>query len=47
MVEFTLNEHADEAYTEPQRKGHEQLYRKLLKLPGAPAVIQLHSYVRG
>lgn len=44
MVEFTLNEHPDEPYTDPQRQGYEQLLRKLLKLPGRPALLQLHAY---
>lgn len=34
VLEFTLNEHPDEPFTDPQRQGYEQLVRKLLQLPG-------------
>ena len=44
MVEFTFNELADLPYTQPQRRGFEQLLRKLLRLPSAPAVVVLHHY---
>jgi hypothetical protein len=44
VVEFTLNEPTDLPYTQPHRRGFEQLLRKLLRLSGAPAIIVLHHY---
>lgn len=44
VVEFTVNDYPDVSYTDPQRKGYEQLLRKLLRMPGPPAVVQLHHY---
>ena len=44
VVEFTFNEMGNLQYTTPQRRGFEQLLRKLASLPGAPAVLVLHHY---
>ncbi|KAI7841869.1 hypothetical protein COHA_004398 [Chlorella ohadii] len=44
FVEFTVNDRPDLPLTDPQRKGFEQLLRKLLRLPGRPAVVLLHHY---
>lgn len=44
VIEFTYNEPHDKEYDSPQRRGFEQLLRKVLDLPGAPAVIMLHQY---
>lgn len=44
VLEFTMNENADVPFTEPQRRGYEQLLRKLLRMPGPPALLQLHHY---
>ena len=43
-MEFTYNEPADVLFNTPQRKGFEQLLRKLLQLPSQPAVVMLHHY---
>lgn len=34
-----MNERPDEPYTSAHRRGYEQLLRKLLRLPGPPAVV--------
>lgn len=39
MLEFTVNDRPDLPLTDIQRKGFEQLLRKLLRLPGRPAVV--------
>jgi len=39
-----VNEKPNEPYTTPHRRGYEQLIRKLLRLPGPPAVVQMHHY---
>jgi hypothetical protein len=39
-----MNEENDAPYTKPQRRGYEQLVRKLLRMPGPPAIIQMHHY---
>lgn len=44
VVEFTVNERPDEPYTSAHRRGYEQLLRKLLRLPGPPAVVLMHHY---
>jgi hypothetical protein len=44
VVELTINEHPSEPFIGRQRQGYEQLLRKLLKLPGRPAVVQVHHY---
>lgn len=44
IIEFTMNEENDAPYTKPQRRGYEQLVRKLLRMPGPPAIIQMHHY---
>ncbi|KAL4440672.1 hypothetical protein ABPG77_000381 [Micractinium sp. CCAP 211/92] len=44
VAEFTFNEPGDQPFTSPQRRGFEQLLRKLARLPGAPAVVVLHHY---
>ena len=44
VVEFTQNEPDNVEFTESSRKAYEQLLRKVLKRPGAPAIIQLHHY---
>lgn len=41
VIEFTVNDKADLRLADPQRRGYEQLVRKLLRLPGAPAVVQV------
>lgn len=44
VLEFSANDKKDAPYTDPERRGYEQLVRKLLQLPGRPALIQLHHY---
>ena len=44
VVEFTFNESPDLPYTTANRRGFEQLLRKLLRMRRAPAVIMLHHY---
>lgn len=44
VAEFTFNEPGDQPFASPQRRGFEQLLRKLARLPGAPAVVVLHHY---
>ncbi|EFN55332.1 hypothetical protein CHLNCDRAFT_134328 [Chlorella variabilis] len=44
VLEFSINEHPEAPYTDRQRMGYEQLIRKLLRMPGRPALIQLHYY---
>jgi hypothetical protein len=44
VVEFTYNEPEDEPFDSPPRRGYEELLRKLLRLPGQPAVLMLHHY---
>lgn len=44
VLEFSANDKRDAPYSDPERKGYEQLIRKLLKLPGRPALLQLHHY---
>jgi hypothetical protein len=34
VLEFSANDKRDAPYSDPERKGYEQLIRKLLKLPG-------------
>lgn len=43
-LEFTVNESPKAPYTSPERRSYEQLIRRLLKLPGRPAVMLLHHY---
>ena len=43
-MEFTYNEPGDVEFNSPPRKGFEQLLRKLLRLPGGPAVLLIHHY---
>lgn len=43
-VEFAINDKADVPLNSPQRKAYEQLIRRLLALPGQPAVVLLHHY---
>lgn len=43
-VELTYNEHPSLPYSSPDRKGFEALLRKLLRLPGSPAVLLLHHF---
>lgn len=43
FVEFTYNDH-ENPYDSPVRRGFEQLLRKLLALPGQPAVVMVHYY---
>eukprot|EP00887_Chlorella_sp_A99_P000276 scaffold13.g276.t1 len=45
FVEFTYNDH-ENPYDSPVRRGFEQLLRKLLALPGQPAVVMVHYYRR-
>ena len=44
VLEFTANDKRDAPYADPERKGYEQLVRKLLNMPGRPALLQLHHY---
>ena len=44
MLEFTLNDRRDVSYGDPERRGYEQLIRKLGGMRGAPAILQLHHY---
>ena len=39
-----MNEKSKAPYTSPERRSYEQLIRRLLKLPGRPAVMLLHHY---
>jgi hypothetical protein len=43
-LEFTVNEKSNAPYTSPERRSYEQLIRRLLKLPGRPAIMLLHHY---
>ncbi len=43
-LEFAINDKADAPWASPQRKAYEQLIRRLLALPGRPAVLLLHHY---
>lgn len=38
-----MNDRPDLPLTDPQRKGFEQLLRKLLRLPGRPAVVMVRA----
>ena len=44
VLEFSVNDPDDAEFVDPSRKAYEQLLRKVLKRPGAPAVVQLHHY---
>ncbi|KAL4447553.1 hypothetical protein ABPG75_004772 [Micractinium tetrahymenae] len=44
VLEFSANDKRDAPYSDPERKGYEQLIRKLLNMRGRPALIQLHHY---
>lgn len=44
VLEFTANEPSSEPVASPPRRGYERLIRKLLRLPGRPAVLLLHHY---
>lgn len=44
MLEFSANDKRDAPFSDPERKGYEQLARKLLRLPSRPALVQLHHY---
>lgn len=44
VLEFSANDKRDAPYSDPERKGYEQLIRKLLNMQGRPALIQLHHY---
>ncbi|KAL4429381.1 hypothetical protein ABPG77_005155 [Micractinium sp. CCAP 211/92] len=44
LMLFAVNEKPNEPYTSAHRRGYEQLLRKLLRLPGPPAVVQMHHY---
>ncbi|KAL4423959.1 hypothetical protein ABPG75_001260 [Micractinium tetrahymenae] len=43
-LEFAINDKADVPFASPHRKAYEQLIRRLLALPGQPAVVLLHHY---
>lgn len=43
-VELTYNEHPNLPFTSSDRKGFEQLLRKLLRMPKAPAIVLLHHF---
>lgn len=43
-LEFAINDKVDVPLNSPQRKAYEQLIRRLLALPGRPAVVLLHHY---
>ncbi|PSC68178.1 Acyl-coenzyme A thioesterase THEM4 isoform A [Micractinium conductrix] len=44
VLEFSANDLKDAPFSHPERKGYEQLVRKLLGMWGRPALIQLHHY---
>ncbi|KAL4421416.1 hypothetical protein ABPG75_010707 [Micractinium tetrahymenae] len=44
ILEFTINDAKDAPYTDSGRRGYEQLIRKLMALPGRPAILQLHHW---
>ena len=44
VLEFTYNENAAAGYSDPPRRAFEQLLRRLLALPGPPALLLLHHY---
>ena len=43
-LEFSVNERSDAPFQSIERRSYEQLLRRLLALPGRPAVIMLHHY---
>ena len=44
VLEFTYNENPAAGYSGPPRRAFEQLRRRLLALPGPPALVMLHHY---
>ncbi|KAL4423775.1 hypothetical protein ABPG75_001076 [Micractinium tetrahymenae] len=44
VIDFTVNDAEEAAYDSAERRGYEQLLRKLLKLSSRPAIIQLHHH---
>lgn len=44
VIEFTINDPRDTTYADPERRAYEQLVRKLMALPGRPALLQLHHW---
>ena len=44
ILEFSINDAQDAPFTSPERRAYEQLVRALLRLPGRPALLQLHHH---
>ncbi|KAL4854370.1 hypothetical protein ACK3TF_004888 [Chlorella vulgaris] len=44
VVEYTMNENRTAEFDSLERREYEQLLRRVLRLPGQPAVVLLHSY---
>ena len=44
VLEFSVNEPIDLPFASGDRRGYEQLVRHLLRLPGRPALLQLHHF---